>query len=213
MTNIIGIIPAGGKAERFKGLHKELLPVSVGDCALTRCVRAMQDGGANEIYIASRHDKTTEHWNAVQNFQGVHLTARDFVGLWECIAVLGETCKADLYYFAMADTVFPPDAFMRDARHDVTCGAFYTKKAGRFGIIAGNCIVDKSPSLVGDAWGVWIWSADAMAYLAAACRETRNHTAALNKLLERFGVEKFFMPYYYDFATFADYVEFLCQHT
>jgi hypothetical protein len=213
MTNIVGIIPAGGKAERFRGMAKELLPISQTDCALTRAIRAMQDGGADEVYIATSQAKTLEHYKAVAGLHGVHLTAREFRGLWEVIAFIGESAKADLYYFAMADTVFPDDAFKRDTSHDVTCGAFYTKKAGRFGILAGNRIVDKNPSLVGDAWGVWIWTADAMECLVKACRETRDHTAALNRLLDRFGVDTFYMPYYYDFAAFEDYTEFLCSLT
>jgi hypothetical protein len=213
MTKTVGLIPAGGSALRFKGVWKELLPISQTDCALSRCIKAMQSGGAESIYVATKPEKIAEHWKVIENIGGVHLTARPFASLWEFIARTGETVKADKYFFAMPDTVFPVDAFQRDARHDVTCGAFYTKKAGRFGILTGNHVVDKSPSLIGDAWGVWIWSGEAMEYLTAKCRETKDHTAALNCMLERFGVDTFYMPYYYDFAAFEDYTEFLCSLT
>jgi hypothetical protein len=213
MTKTLGVIPAGGSAFRFRGLAKELLPVSPDDCALSRCIKAMQIGGAEEIYIATRHDKLNDHWKVIEQVRGVHLTARPFASLWDFLAYIGENVKADRYFFAMPDTVFPMDTFTRDTGHDVTAGLFYTDKPGRFGILAGNLIVDKHPELIGDAWGVWIWTRDAMEYLAAACREERDHTKALNKLLERFGRDAFWMPYYYDFATFEDYVEFLCQLT
>jgi hypothetical protein len=209
----IGIIPAGGSAYRFRGLAKELLPVSPDDCALSRCIKAMQEGGAEHVYIASRHDKLNDHWRIIEQVRGVHLTARPFASLWDFIAYMGENVKADRYYFAMADTVFPMDAFIRDTGHDVTAGLFFTQKPGRFGILTGNYIVDKHPDLIGDAWGVWIWSRDAMEYLAAACRGEKDHTKALNLLLARFGVQTFYMPYYYDFAAFEDYREFLCRMT
>ena len=213
MTNIVGIIPAGGNADRFHGLAKELLPVSADDCALTRVIRAMRNGDAGEIYIASRHDRVTEHYRVTQHIKNVNIMAFGFRGLWDVIAVIGEKAQADFYYFAMADTVFPLDTFARDTSHDVTCGAFYTDKPSRFGILGTNRIVDKSPDLIGDAWGVWIWTADAMEFLVRACRETQDHTAALNKLLGRFGLDIFWMAYYYDFASFDDYAEFLCSHT
>jgi hypothetical protein len=213
MTKTVGIIPAGGSAYRFRGLAKELLPVSPDNCALSRCIKSMQIGGADKVYIASRQDKITEHWRVIEQVQGVSLTARPFAALWEFVAYIGENVIADRYYFAMADTVFPLDTFTRDTGHDVTAGLFYTAKRGRFGILAGNVIVDKHPDLIGDAWGVWIWSRDAMEYLAAACRDTRDHTAALNLLLAHFGRDCFYMPYYYDFAAFEDYREFLCQAT
>lgn len=213
MTEIVGLIPAGGSAYRFKGLAKELLPISADECGLSRCIKAMQEGGASRICIATRQDKVNEHWRVIENVGGVHLTARPFAGLWEFIASIGENKKADRYYFAMPDTVFPLDVFQHDTGHDVTAGVFFTKKTGRFGILCGTHIVDKSPDLIGDAWGVWIWSADAMALLAKSCRETKDHTAALNITLARFGVSKFYMQYYFDFACFDDYMEYLCSLT
>jgi hypothetical protein len=213
MTRTVGIIPAGGSSTRFNGLAKELLPVSQHDCALTRCIKSMQIGGAEEIYIATRHDKIAELWRVVESFRGVHLTARDFRGLWEFIAFIGESVPADRYYFAMPDTVYPIDAFLYDTAADVTCGVFETDKPGRFGILQGNTIIDKDPKLTGHAWGTWEWSRGAMGFLSAACKEMKDHTSALNKTTSQFGINTFPLDYYYDFAAFDDYLEFLCSLT
>lgn len=212
MTKTIGIIPAGGNAERFKGLSKELLPVSVDDCAMSRCIKSMQIGGATEIYIATKQDKIKDHWQVIKDMSGIHLTAREFRGLWDFIAFMGESVKADRYFFAMPDTVYPTHVFINDTPANVTCGTFRTFKPYRFGILCGNVIEDKTDKL-GYAWGVWVWSRKAMEFLANACRETKNHTGALNLMLARFGVDTFEMSYYYDFATFEDYMEFLCSLT
>ena len=158
----IGIIPAGGSAYRFRGLAKELLPVSPDECALTRCVRAMQNGGADEVHVASRHDRITEHWRVIEQMGGGHITARPFGNWWEFVRYIGRNIDADRYYFAMPDTVFPLDTFARTFTADVSAGVFHTDKPGRFGILAGDVIVDKHPDLTGYAWGVWSWSRLAM---------------------------------------------------
>lgn len=215
MTHTIGIIPAGGKAERFKGLAKELLPVSNEDCALSRCVKSMQMGLADEIYIASRQDRVAEHYRVTEKIGNIVLSAVGYRGLWEFVATVGEKAKADWYYFAMPDTVYPVNVFMREKTKDVACGMFRTSQPHRFGVVSEGKIIDKPEGMtdMAIAWGLWIWSAAAMEVLTQACRETQDHTAALNVLIGKFGTEidAFLMPYYYDFATFEDYTEFLCS--
>lgn len=217
MTKTIGIIPAGGKAERFKGLSKELLPVSPNDCALSRCVKSMKMGEADAIVIASNQERLLEHeLVAVQNKNVVvRVQANGFQGLWEVLAVIGESTEADWYYFAMPDTVYPADVFMRQKNNDVSCGVFQTNKPERFGVVSEGKILDKPQGLTGThlAWGVWTWSGAAMGVLAKAARETQDHTAALNVMISQFPVEAFLLPYYYDFASFEDYTEFLCSLT
>jgi dTDP-glucose pyrophosphorylase len=217
MTKTIGIIPAGGKADRFKGIAKELLPVSPNDCALSRVIKSMRMGEADEIYIGSRRERVAEHWQIADQHKGVSVIthADGFGGMWDVIATVAAKGKADWYYFAMADTVYPADVFMREKKNDVSCGVFQTNKPERFGVVADGRITDKPQGLTGThlAWGVWIFSGAAMDALAKACRETKDHTAALNALIAAFPVDAFVMPYYYDLASFEDYAEFLCQLT
>ena len=217
MTKVIGIIPAGGNAERFNGIAKEMLPISADDCALTRCIKSMKLGGADEIFIASTQGKVAEHWTLADYAKDVviRVQAKGFRGLWEVIAAIGESEKADWYYFAMPDTVYPVDVFKREKKHDASCGVFWTDKPHRFGVVRDGKITDKPAEVTGAvvAWGVWIWSGAAMGVLAKACRETQNHTAALNVLIQRYPVDAFLMPYYYDFAAFEDYRDFLCQQS
>jgi hypothetical protein len=135
----IGILPAGGNATRFRGIAKELLPVSPAECALSRAVRAMQNGGASEIYIASRHDRLPEHWRAIENTGGCHLTAKPFRRWWEFVRYIGRTVEADRYYFAMPDTVFPLDAFAREVTAEVTAGASFSISIRRLQVTPGAC--------------------------------------------------------------------------
>ncbi len=215
MTKTIGVIPAGGNAERFNGIAKEMLPISADDCALTRCIKSMKLGGADEIWIATRQEKISEIFRVVGHSEDVLIRAQvgGYRGLWEVVAAIGESEKADWYYFAMPDTVYPVDVFMRDKKADASCGVFWTDKPHRFGVVSEGRITDKPADVTGTvvAWGVWIWSAAAMDVLAKACRETQDFTAALNVLIQRYPVDAFLMPYYYDFAAFEDYREFICQ--
>lgn len=209
MTRTVGIIPAGGQAGRFNGVMKELLPISQEECGLTRTIATMQAGGANEVWIVTNREKITAHWHAAGQIPGVHFKSHECKGVWEAIALCADV-PADWYYFAMPDTIYPAEAFVREPKFPVTAGTFYTDKPERYGMLRRNLIVDKEPGLPGNAWGVWMWSFDAFQTLTAALGQLQDHTKALNVLISRYGVETFSMGFYYDFATFADYREYLC---
>lgn len=208
MSRVIGILPAGGTAARFNGLAKELLPVSNGECALSRCARTMLDCGAEEVVILSSWNKANLHICALSGLP-VQVIANDYRGVWETITRAGEL-EADWYYFAMPDTVFPTDVFKVPKTSDVMVGLFETNKPERFGMLRGSKIVDKKPGPSGCAWGAWIWSRKAMEYLAEVLPLVQDHTRGMNMLIDRFNFSTFPLAYYYDFAAFEDYREFLC---
>ena len=215
MTKRLGIIPAGGQAERFNGVYKELLPISQEECGLTRCIAAMLNGEADKIVIATNPRKFKRLQEAVKGIPNVQFYVKDFHGVWEVLADIGDI-PAERYFFGMPDTIFPLDVFKDAPNNDVVIGEFHTKKTNRFGVLWDGHILDKRDLPLNGgypAWGTWNWSSDAMKFLVRSARRYRNHTPAMESTMQRFGSVSVFMPFYFDFACFEDYKEFLCNPT
>lgn len=211
MIDTLGIIPAGGKAVRFGGIYKELLPISENECGLSRCIRSMRRGGAGKIVVATNWIRY-EHINL-----DVTVLEGEYLGMWEVIEhmeSLGNYYNVNRYLFAMPDTVYPLDIFERMPKDEPVCiGTFETAEPQRFGVIHDGRIVDKQKLEPGmyKAWGVWSWSGDVMPVLVDALRAKKDHTAAFNLILDAFGYHETEMKYYYDFASFEHYRDFLCN--
>lgn len=204
----LGIVPAGGNATRFNGLAKELLPVSKDDCALSRCVKALP---VAEVEVFTTADKYNAHRDALQGITKAYFTVKKFPTLADVLDYAITHSEASWYYFAMPDTVFPTTAFPKPSG-PVMCGVFNTDQPERFGVFRGDEIVDKKKGKAGLAWGAWIWSREAALDLASACAQTHDYTAALNIMLQRWGVDTFPLRFYYDFASFEDYKKFLKEN-
>jgi len=207
MIKTLGIIPAAGDASRFGGVAKELLPIDDnGLTALENCVRVVGYGNSAEFMIFSTPVKAAVHESLVPDAE---IIVHPFDNLAAVVAYAART-QAAWYVFAMPDTVIPMLSLAREVTHDIVAGTFETDKPGRFGIFVDDHIVDKPPH-GGTAWGVWVWSWRAMQRLAGYCEQTKDLTAALNLLIGEFGYDTFPLDYYVDFATFADYKEFVCS--
>ena len=202
MVRTIGIIPAGGAAIRFHGLQKELLPVSETETALERCIYSMFLGGTDEIFIITSNSRNVTHKTATVIYKD-HPKLSD-------VFVTAANLTADWYYFAMPDTVYPTNIFAVKKSAPVMVGAFLTDKPERFGMLRDGQIVDTEKGAPGKAWGALILDSASMIYLARQAVKTYNHTAALNALLN-LGYDEFPIEYYYDFATYNDYVEYVCR--
>lgn len=216
MTRVLGIIPAGGNASRFNGLYKELLPISNEACGLTRCINSMLLGKAEKIVIATSVTRAWFQKIAVDDNICVEYRLESFNGLWEVIAKIGQE-KADRYLFAMPDTVYPMHIFQNMPDKPVVMGEFSTRQPQRFGVLLDGHIYDKHKLPISQsytAWGLWSWGREAMEFLVDAMSLYKDHSQALDSMLQRFGFVSVYMDYYYDFATFEDYREFLCStHT
>lgn len=217
MTNILGIIPAGGMSERFYGVYKELLPIGPSECGLTRCIYSMLSADANQIVIATTEERMKEQKRFVDPDDNCVFIWRRFDDLWEFISEIANAYPADVYYFAMPDTIYPIDVFERMPVDQPVCvGTFQTFQPERFGVIQDQSILDKQLEL-GDgiepftAWGVWSWSGDVMNVLVETLRYKQDHTKAFETIIRIFGYHKVEMEYYYDFASFEYYREYLCS--
>ena len=204
MASKLGIIAAAGKAVRFGGALKELLPCDVNGSLLWRHSNVILRGmdqviitNQDKIGVHARHI-VTRCQPLLQHYQQ---------DIWGAIRT-GIQFPADEYYFVMADTYIP---FVPALQNDLTLGAFYTDMPERFGMIRDAGIVNKEAGEPGMAWGCFSFSNDVADYWRQ--EKFKSYTHALNMAMVYFGYDVEEMPYYYDMATFEDYREFLCQES
>ena len=199
---MIGIVPAAGKAERFGGLLKELLPWE-GGSLLANTVTILQQHCANVI-VLTRPEKIMQHAQALDGY-GVTFVMQEGDNLLSGLKSI--SWDSDYYLFAMPDTIFPFDAFPQGWSKDrFLVGLFDTTEGHRFGVFVNGKIIDKNPQSRGrelQAWGLLGWPHSAMKIL----RETyvKNHTDAFDLAIELTGFETFMMAYYHDIADFDSY--------
>jgi len=195
----LGIIPAGGKAERFGGVMKEMLPC--GDMTLLeRCVSAMERAGADEIVVLTTPEKIAVHARALQGNNVTFRLSRGTLWASMCEAM---NFGADEYLFAMPDTYFPLDA-LKDRFGNFFMGLFRTDTPARFGVYHEGQIWDKyfeSGEYL--AWGVLSWSRKVANFWKG--KHYDNHTCAFNDALRNFGTVVAILYFYNDMASFSDY--------
>ncbi len=206
---LLGLIPAGGKSERWGGLHKMLLPCDEGMTFLDRTLRGMREAGAKTIQVVTNpeNNETISNHLIYQNdvFCGLTADENDVIG------AVKAAWKADRTIFGMPDTYYPLGVFEASMNEPLWIGTFKTKEPWRFGVIRDNRILDKQ-NLIGnphEAWGVLSWTRE----VADFWREEKPATLAeaLNMALSVFPFEKRLMSYYYDIENFDAYREFLAR--
>jgi hypothetical protein len=200
----LGIIPAGGKASRFGGVLKELLPCGE-ETLLARATRVMDKGAAEHVVLLTSPDRATVHVSATRSL----LIASDATLFKSIINAI--ELQAHWYLFAMPDTYIPIDTFYRKMTSDFMLGVFRTDRPERFGVVnADGRIEDKPQHLAGTnqlAWGALAWSSKVADFWRRNSTAFETHTQAFNMAIEKFGCQAWRMDYYYDMASWADYVE------
>lgn len=202
---ILGIIPAGGKAERFGGCYKEMLPCGNNQLLIDRTVMALNHGSAEQIIVLTTPEKIgihAKHLGAGFDYR----ISRDT--LWHSIMDTF-SYKADWNLFAMPDTYYPQDVFDQSEMHrtDFNIGLFETTHPRRFGILENGCIQDKEnlPPKTYLAWGVLCWSKNVIDFWLKNLDKIDTHTDAINLALREYGYQTYKMKYYFDIASWDDY--------
>jgi hypothetical protein len=199
---MIGIVPTAGRAVRFGGTLKELLPWEGGHL-LGNTVMILQQYCENVVVITNPQ-KIMQHAQALEGY-GVTFILQEGDNLLSGLKSV--TLDSDYYLFAMPDTVFPIEAFPRGFDHTkFQVGLFNTTEGHRFGVFEDGYIDDKNLDHQGydkQAWGLLGWPRKAMQII----RDTylTEHTDALNLALRNVGYETFMMAYYIDLADFEEY--------
>jgi hypothetical protein len=205
MTERRGLIPAAGKAERFGGVMKELLPISEGRALINRTYDALINGGCSDILIVTSLSKISA---IAATLPGCTYRIQAGQTLWSAILESLDT-EARRTCFAMPDTYFPEDAFERDFPAELTLGVFHTDKPERFGMVRDRYIVDKMAGDPGQAWGVAVWSELVSRLWLKHSAQINNFTDALNLAIHKYGYETFDLEYYFDAANMDGYKEII----
>lgn len=205
MIKSLGIVPAAGKAARFGGTYKEMLPISNDQTLIKRVVQSMSR--TSSILIV-----TSKHKNGVHQ---EHLSTSNTIGriqtgegLWSAI-LEGLAFEAEHYYFAMPDTYYNADAFTHPTKADFSIWTHQTYTPDRFGMIVYGKIIDKPDTwediLPSAAWGLLSWSKAVRDFWLDNVSDITTHTQAFNMAICEFSTEFFDLDYYYDIASWDDY--------
>ena len=118
----------------------------------------------------------------------------------------------------MPDTIFPNEVFNRSFREvrygtpiDFYIGTHTTRFPDRFGVLVGEKMINKSKELPQGkrylAWGTLVWTKKVVEYWIANPPDDYNE--AINVAMENFKWNTFHMQYYYDMATWKDYIGYI----
>lgn len=204
----LGLIAAAGKATRFNGILKELLPVEGGTSLLERHILQMY-GIADQIVVVSSLSKMAAHAAVTEKYSKVTLTLQR--RSWDIYGAMyaGMWIPHDRVYFAMADTFIPPDGFNGGLGEKCPfwMGMHWTNRPARFGVLYRGLISNKNPEFGTEpqrrAWGVLSWDRTITARWFKEGGQT--YTDAINLALKEFPTNFYDLDYYHDMASWEDY--------
>lgn len=220
----LGVIPAAGRAERWGGHMKELMPLSTGQALIDHTIAAMTRR-VDAVLVVTSSEKLPAlaahlyKWDFPIMYM-VQKYGKDILG---AIATSFDI-TADRYYFAMPDTVYNVEAFDHHPDTEFAMGTFKTTTPERFGVLTtvtresneigllrGPGIVNKQKLEYGehDAWGVLTWTHDCVRLWLDLRPET--YTDALNMAIRAYGVCRWDISGYYDFASHDDYLKYFTE--
>lgn len=200
----IGIIPAAGKAQRFGGVLKELLPACDGLSFLRHAVVRLP---VDEVIIVTNADKIEDHAREIGS-SATYAIQSGNNDIWSAIDTAIHI-PASRYLLTFPDTLIPDDVFAGDPGDDFVMGVFQTMIPGRFGVLSDRGVINKDASLPipATAWGVLGWSGRVVDYWLQTT--PASYTDAINLAIKAFGYGTFPLAYYCDMATVQDYQDYL----
>jgi len=203
----LGILPAAGKAERWGGYPKELLPISQGDTLLSRSLRSLQLCGCDNVLVVTNPSKSQLHAYHLRQCGSVLFAIQQGEELWGAISTAIQI-PADEYYLVMPDTYVPMKPLPPILGESFTLGLFETTEPERFGAIREDRIVDKLPGEIPClAWGTLAWKRAVADYWQTMGYS--GHTEAINDAMSVFGYGTWSLEYYYDIGSMDRYRELL----
>lgn len=183
MNELIGIIPAAGKATRLYPYvgGKELLPVGQMDGDSTRpkivsqyIIEAMANAGVKKIIIIvspQKYSLMNLHLNGVEYGMNISYIVQNTPSMAHSIDLAYEWCNKATVIMGMPDTVVRPTdsarQLLKNHRKDnaeLSLALYPTNKAERFGMVKvdpkSNIIYHKDKPTTTDAtymWGLAVW--------------------------------------------------------
>lgn len=211
---MLGVVPCGGKADRWGGMVKELVPIGHGRWLIDQSLEAMRVAGVDRYCIVTSRAKIhtlVEHFRKekYRDYDLFYVIQRQQKDLWEAMTESFPFAD-DVNVFAMPDTVFHPEAFRNLLRAGppppFALGVFDTETPERFGVLVDGHFVDKPQGLPPGrypAWGTLVWRRE----VVEEWRRTKpaDYTEAINCGVRAFGLHSFPLHYYHDFASWDFY--------
>lgn len=211
------LLPAGGKAERFGGLIKELLPIT--QTGMTLLESTIWNGLAHfpitEIVILTNAFKRPYQEKALSVLTDrlhipVTFKEQSFPELWYALQDGIEEDRTTV--LMLPDTVVEFEDRFVTTGHDFSLGTFFTNEPERFSVLEHKKIVTKQRSMIpARAWGAMYWSGAVSSYLKSL--NVSHYDEAFNKVIDRFGFDTFHINEYYDLASMEYYLHYLGRLT
>lgn len=192
------IIPAAGRAERFGGVRKELLPLSAtpGDCALRR---AVERAAPDPVVIVTRLDLIAAHARALDGLAVTYSIQQHGGDLWGAILTALDDCDGGLL---LPDTVW--EGYVpQQIDAPIVFGVFSTDEPQRYSVLREGKIHTKiAHPRRQQAWGCVLWQASAARLMRASAFKhyDRAFEAAMG-----LGYATFPISAYHDLGSFPAY--------
>jgi dTDP-glucose pyrophosphorylase len=209
--NLLGIVPAAGEGLRWGGYFKELLPINDKKWLIDETINSMKLAGTTKFLVISNESKIGTHVKHLNKFKDINIyfsIQKHQKDIWG--AIMESFPLAEEYnLFSMPDTYIPRNSFIYPFEKDFYLGVFKTKNTERFGILYNGLVVNKEklPNSLYNAWGILVWSKNCVNFWLKENPET--YTEAINIAIDNFGLNTFNIDFYYDFASWKDYKDFL----
>lgn len=212
------IIPSAGRATRFGGTLKELLPINETETPMFRAIQnAVLGMNADEIVLITSTEKISEHVKYIDKNipYGIPISYRiqnNAQDLWGAILTGidwnsdGGLVMPDTVTFINPEYTTAPIAF----------GVFWTQEPNRFSILSNGTIYTKRPILDdirvhSKAWGTVEWGVEVAQYWQQT-DEYAHYDDAFRDAMERFGYATYDLPYYYDLGSFKAYTDYIKEN-
>ncbi len=226
---MIGIIPCAGKATRWGGCYKELLPTGENKYLIDCSIDEMYESGVSKFCIVSSQEKISTH---VQHFQKekykdkciffvIQKYNQDILGAIKTALPFCE--KEDFTFFSMPDTLFGRIGFNINSKADFNLGTFKTTNGNRFGVLNQELfhpceIINKNKDFEGiekTAWGNFVanWKIIQFWYSWAYLDTNTTYTDLLNVTLRHFTTNYYSLDYYHDFENWDEYQKWVSSKT
>jgi hypothetical protein len=203
----VGIVPAAGKATRFGGTLKELLPIGPGMSLMKYAVLGLEQT-CDEIVVITSPQKWQAHAYEL-SYTVFYTFQSEDKDIWGAMRE-GLRFRADRYFFIMPDTLIRHQ-FPGNIKANFLIGTFETMRPDRFGCFSDDCqyVINKSLFVKkpARAWGTLVWSDAVAAWWLT--QDIEDYTQAINMAIDKFGYETYELESYTDFASFEDYKNFL----
>lgn len=209
---MLGVIPAAGRASRFGGTLKELLPIGEGVHLLDNAIRQAQALHADEAVVVTRAHKAAAHAGHIQHFvpdANVSFTVQsDNDDMWGAIRTTLHRRKESV--LVMPDTVFHTEESIPAC--DFALGLFFTEEPWRYDVLIDRELHNK-PAVAGlhNAWGCVYWSKD-VAHFWHEMEKLSPYggfTEAFNSAMGVFGFKTFNIFQYHDLGSWEHYRRYI----